>query len=91
MSVVAWKTPLHRLGAKGGILRQEASRLGREVHQDRARLRERERLAVGAVAVDDRGRIVPAGLMAQIVGLALLAREQVELVHACTAGRTRPA
>ena len=50
--------PLERAPAAAHVGRQESAGLGREVHQDRARLEQGDRRAVGAVGVDDRRDLV---------------------------------
>ena len=50
--------PLERAIAAAQVGRQEAPGLGSEVEQDRARFEQRDRLAVGAVGIDDRRDLV---------------------------------
>src|SRR5262245_6565074 len=73
--------PLHHLPALAQVLGQEAAGLRREVEQHRARLGERERLAVRAVGVDHRRHLVVRRDLEEI-RLELVADADVDRDHA---------
>jgi hypothetical protein len=72
--------PLHDDGAFGGVLGQELASLLAEIEGDGAGLRQGDRLAAGAVLVDDR-RDGAGRVDLQVFRRLLLALGQVELVH----------
>src|SRR5688572_15678606 len=73
--------PLHHLPALAQVLRQETARLRRQVEQHRARLGERERLAVRAVGIDHRRHLVVGGDLEEL-GLELVTLADVDRDHA---------
>jgi hypothetical protein len=73
--------PVQGRGLPRRVLRQELAALLGEVERDRAGLRERERLPARAVLVDDRRDGRP-GVDREVLGLARIARREVELVRA---------
>src|SRR2546425_2028385 len=73
--------PLHHLPALAQILGQEFSRLGCEVEQHGARLREREGFPVGSLLVDHRRDLVVRRDREE-VGLELVARADIDRMHA---------
>ena len=73
--------PLQHLVLATRRRRQKAPALAGQVEQDRARFEERDRLAVGAVGIDD-GRYLVVGAYGEEFGRELLARADVDRVHA---------
>src|SRR3954469_25612837 len=73
--------PLHHLPALLHVLRQEFSRLGREIKEHRARLGEHEGLAVRPLLVVHRRDLV-VRREGEEFGLELLARADVDRMHA---------
>ena len=73
--------PVQRRGLPRRVLRQQLAALLGEVERDRAGLRDRERLPARTVLVDDRGDR-RRGVDREVLGLARVARREVELVRA---------
>src|SRR5688500_5795184 len=73
--------PLHHLPALAQVLRQETAGLGRQVEQHRARLGERERLAVRALGIDHRRHLVVRRDLEEL-GLELVTLADVDRDHA---------